>query len=67
MRKTIEILPLKSGVGQYIVVQATLTARDFLLSSSPRAHLHEAPQLGAADAEIKVLSGENAELKCFPF
>ena len=27
----------------------------------------KAPQWGAADAEIKVSSGENTELKCFPF
>ena len=29
--------------------------------------LYEAPQWGAADAEIKVASGENTELKRSPF
>ena len=30
-------------------------------------HLMKPPQWGAADAEIKVPSGENTELKCSPF
>ena len=56
--------PLKPGVGQYIAIRAMLTARDFFLAyfypSGP-------PQWGAVDAEIKVPSGENTELKQSPF
>ena len=62
--QSLNVLPLKPGVGQHIAIHATLTARDFFLAyfypSSP-------PQWGAADAEIKVPSGENTELKRSPF
>ena len=56
----LKFLPLKPGVGQYIATHATLTAREFFLANSyPSGPL----QWGAADAEIKVPSGENTELK----
>ena len=31
-RKNVNVLPLRPGVGQYIAIHATLTARDFFLS-----------------------------------
>ena len=79
--QSLHVLPLKPGVGQYIAIQATLTARDFFLAyfytsgpftcifskTSPDFSLCWPPQWGAADAEIKVLSGENTELKRSPF
>ena len=34
-----KVLPLKPGVGQYIAMHATLTARDFFLISTFRVHL----------------------------
>ena len=33
--QSLNILPLKPGVGQYIVIHATLTARDFFLAYYP--------------------------------
>ena len=30
--QSLNILPLKPGVGQYVAIHATLTARDFLLA-----------------------------------
>ena len=61
---SLNVLPLKPGVSWYIPIRAMLTARDFFLAyfypSGP-------PQWGAVDAEIKVPSGENTELKQSPF
>ena len=31
--QSLKVLPLKPGVGQYIVIHATLTARDFFLAN----------------------------------
>ena len=36
--QTLIVLPLKRGVGQYIAIHATLTARDFLLISTFPVH-----------------------------
>ena len=36
--QSLNVLPLKPGVGQYIAVHATLTARDFFLISTLPAH-----------------------------
>ena len=64
--QSLNVLPFTPGVGQYIAIHATLTARDFFLAyfypSSPFTCI-----FSAADAEIKVPSGENTELKRSPF
>ena len=83
---SLKVLPLKPEVGQYVAMDAMLTARDFFLANfypsgpficmifffsktSPKFFpvLAAAPQWGAADAEIKVPSGENIQLKRSPF
>ena len=62
--QSFKVLPFKSGVGQHIAIHAMLTSMDFFLANSyPSGPL----QWGAADAEIKVPSGENTELKRSPF
>ena len=33
--QSLNLLPLKSGVGQYIAIHAALTARDFFISTHP--------------------------------
>ena len=40
--QSLDVLPLKPGVGQYIAINATLTARDFslLISTFRSIHLH---------------------------
>ena len=80
--QSLNVLPFKPGVGQYIAIHATLTARDFFLAyfnpfgpftciffPKPLSNFPVLadPQWRAADAEIKVPSGENTELKRSPF
>ena len=36
--QSLNVLPLKAGVGQYIAIDATLTARDFFLISTLPVH-----------------------------
>ena len=47
--QSLKVLPLESGVGQYIVVHATLTARDVFLanfySSGPFTYIFQKPLL----------------------
>ena len=38
--QSLNVLPLKPGVGQYIAMYATLTARDFFLAYFYSIHLH---------------------------
>ena len=45
--QSLNVLPLKPGVGQYIAIHATLTARDFFLAyfyPSLSSHLHFFPK-----------------------
>ena len=81
--QSLNVLPLKPGVGQYTAMHATLTARNFFIvcfyPSGPFtciffpkllpifSWLISAPQWEAADAEIKVPSVENTEFEGSPF
>ena len=63
--QSLKILPLKLGVGQYI---ALFTKAKEVANNKPiGCGLKATPQWGAADAEMKILSHENAEFKRSPF
>ena len=65
-----KVLPFHPGASPYIAMHATPTARDLFIAnfypSGPFTCIFP-PQWGAADAEIKVPTGENTELTRSPF
>ena len=74
--QSLKVLPLKLRVGQYICVLRLLPGISSLLISTLLVHSPafsppnpslKSPQWGAADAEIKVPSVENTELRRSPF